>query len=159
MSAVRSTVRKAPRLHWHLQGLLWPSEAKAAQVLGGAGRPRRSVFALPIAGMVAPDFLLLSCGLAAQLCQSQGEMNPKPVLLQSLKAWEAGCSPLSPFPGEGNSLGSRSSLFAGPGLGDGMMQVNWNCSSCPSCEVIIELFAPLYCWSFLNGLLSSPRTV
>ena len=58
-STVRSSVMKASGVHWHLQQLLRPSEAKGIGVLGGAGD--RELWAL-CRGLVsiASAFLLVS---------------------------------------------------------------------------------------------------
>ena len=71
-------------------------------------------------------------------------MKAKGVLYALLReAREAGCSPHSPFPGEGNSFLLGSSLLALSKTGAWEDAGRMKLSSLSSCAVILRLFVPL----------------
>ena len=77
------------------------------------------------------------------------------------KGGKAGHSPCSLFPREGNyfqvgmfPLDAKQCL---PGGRDDAGKIKL--SSFPLCVFFSRFFVPLYCWSFLSGLLGSPRAI
>lgn len=81
-STVRSSVMKASGVHWHLQQLLRPSEAKGIGVRGGAGDRELWARCRELVSVASAFLLVSSCLETARLCQSLGGMKPKAVLLQ-----------------------------------------------------------------------------
>ena len=104
-------------------------------------------------------FIVPSRLYMCQFCWSLGGVKLKCVLhVVPQQPGKAGPSPCTSFPGEGSSLYMGHSLLepSSAGMGDGMTQAKWSCSSFPFCVVVLKFLVLLGCWNFLSGLQSSP---
>lgn len=109
-----------------------------------------------------PLFLVLSHLYISKLCQSLGRVKLRwAVHGMPWEIGEAGCSCCSPFPNKRKSLGLIVPCWHGAAVAwaNGMLHKKWNSSHYPFFGSFLRLLAPLCSWSFLSGVLSSPRMI
>lgn len=148
---------------WQLCWLLVSLAVRAAGVLCRANHCELCCSCCMIdVGSPCPSFFLVSSPLYTwQLCWSldgvKWSRSPCSVLS---KAGETSHSPCFHFPGKETSLTGEFPLGPGQCWSEGWTDTGkMKLSSYSFCVVILWLFGPLCCWSFLSGLLSSPGAI